>query len=75
MDPLGMVTAISAVRQHVTSAQPGAPVVADRVRHKASRPPRTDSVRRAAAAGLHRLAQMLEPNRAAPNHSDTCAAR
>jgi hypothetical protein len=65
MDPLGMVTAISAVREHVTSAQPGAPVVPDRLRRKAPRPPRTDSLRRAAAAALHRLAHKLEPRQTA----------
>jgi hypothetical protein len=57
-----MVTAISAVREHVTSAQPGAPVVPDKVRHRAYR---TDALRRAVAAGLRRMAQKLEPNRSA----------
>ncbi|GIH06825.1 hypothetical protein Rhe02_48920 [Rhizocola hellebori] len=61
MDPLGMVTAISAVREHVTSAQPGAPVVPDKARHKPPSRTRTHALRRVAAAGLHRLAQKLEP--------------
>jgi hypothetical protein len=71
MDPLG-ITALNAVREHVTSAQPGAPVVAGKARRRTARPPRTDSLRRALASGLHRLAQKLEPNRAAPRHTDTC---
>lgn len=51
--------ALRVTMQHVTSAQPGAPVVSDRPARPLRRPVRR--ARATMASGLHRAAARLEP--------------
>jgi hypothetical protein len=57
----GMVFARDAVNAHVRSAQPDAPVVPERPRHRRLAG-RTDAVRRGAATLLRRAAARLAPD-------------
>jgi len=67
MDPLGYNLAVDSVRRHVMSARPDAPVQPDSHR---PRPPGPGPIRRAAAAGLRRVAERLAPARPAPATSN-----
>jgi hypothetical protein len=55
-DPLAMIIADRATKQHVLSGHPNAPTVPER-------PPRQrgDAMRRLIGTGLHRLADRIEP--------------
>ncbi|WP_033337371.1 hypothetical protein [Catenuloplanes japonicus] len=64
-DALGMDMAMKAMMREITSAQPGAPVRADR----APRPARTVAARRAIARALHTVADRVEPR----TNAGTCA--
>ncbi|HCT76971.1 MAG TPA: hypothetical protein DGG94_06305 [Micromonosporaceae bacterium] len=61
MDPLGMITAMDAVNQHLKSAQPGAPVVPDGLEDRQVRPARAGLLRHNAATVLRRMAERIEP--------------
>lgn len=61
MDPLGMITAMDAVNQHLRSAQPGAPVVPDGLEGRHKRAARAGLLRQNAANVLRRIAERIEP--------------
>ncbi|MFY1699909.1 MULTISPECIES: hypothetical protein [unclassified Solwaraspora] len=65
--PAGYSTALSAMAHHVNSARPDAPVRPDPPRRSPAEV--TTRLRAGAAAGLHAIANRLEPRRAPV---DTC---
>jgi hypothetical protein len=65
MEPIGTTLAVDTMRRYALSAQPDAPVVPDNAPEPgAGRQPSPGLVRRAAATGLRRLADRLEPGHA-----------
>jgi hypothetical protein len=60
MDPIAMILADKATRQHVLSARPDADVETAAAPRRRTR---SDAVRRGAAGGLRRLADRVEPRR------------
>ncbi|MBE1876646.1 hypothetical protein [Myceligenerans pegani] len=57
-EPVMSHLAVDAVRRHVGSARPGAPVVPERRPRR-----RSDAARSKAAGALRRAAEWIEPNR------------
>jgi hypothetical protein len=71
MNPPATNLALDATRRYALSARPDAPVVPGPPDDRRRRTPLADPARRATAGLLRRLADRVEPRRAAPCHPAT----